>query len=184
MATLPGDFHVLGCLRVQGDLICEGIIRSDIFNIINTVTKDQDARIAELHRDRTALKKRLATLEDRFEELWLAPGMPGALTYWRPHDLFSEDDAMSIPNACCGKPRDQEAGTFAGVHLVEQFVNDDCNVIGVYSTLDRAKQKCAEELQSDLTPPDVLYRITTMQLDTEERSSFYFDPEDEEGKIS
>lgn len=90
----PLNVCVSGSLVVKGDLVCGGVIHSDLIKFINTVIKDQDARIAELHKDRTALKKRLAKLEDQFEELWLAPGMPGALTQWRPADLFSEDNCV------------------------------------------------------------------------------------------
>lgn len=97
MAQLPGphpppNVRVPGNLLVEGKLVCRGVIDSDIFKCINTVIKDQDARIAELHKDRTALQKRLAKLEEQFEVLWLAPGMPGALTQWRPSDLFGDDE--------------------------------------------------------------------------------------------
>lgn len=54
---------------------------------------DHTAAINELQKDRTALKKRLAKLEDQLEELWLAPGMPGALTDWR---LSEAEDVQKI----------------------------------------------------------------------------------------
>lgn len=85
----PPNVQIPGDLLLEGKLVCRG---SDIFKCINTVIKDQDARIAELHKDRTALKKRLDKLEEQLDALWLAPGMPGALTQWRPSDLFADDD--------------------------------------------------------------------------------------------
>ena len=50
----------------------------------------------------------------------------------------------------------------------------DCRIIGIYSTLNRAKQKCVPELHLD-TRVKVTYKITTMEPDTETTSSIYFD---------
>lgn len=54
----------------------------------------------------------------------------------------------------------------------------DCSIIGIYSTLDLAKQKCVPKPHSD-PRVEVLYKITTMQPNTETMSSIYFDAQGE-----